>query len=132
MNLHDYFLYDTATELQLESLLKEKTDDAIVIHAHDAPRLSNTTSIAFPDIQATSILDQIPFLCASTGAACHSHATTISATLQAIGLTDSVAQGTIRISLGRHTTEDEISRTASSLALAWETMRKSRSADPPS
>ncbi len=117
---------------QLESLLKEKTDDTIVIHAHDAPRLSNTTSIAFPDIQATSILDQIPFLCASTGAACHSHATTISATLRAIGLTESVAQGTIRMSLGRHTTEDEIDRTATALALAWETTRKLRSAGPPS
>lgn len=116
---------------RLESLLKEKTDDAIVIHAHDAPRLSNTTSVAFPDVQATAILDQIPFLCASTGAACHSHATTISATLQAIGLTESVAQGTIRMSLGRHTTEDEIDRTATALALAWETTRKLRSADSP-
>ena len=116
---------------RLESLLKEKTDDAIVIHAHDAPRLSNTTSVAFPDVQATAILDQIPFLCASTGAACHSHTTTISATLQAIGLTESVAQGTIRMSLGRHTTEDEIDRTATALALAWETTRKLRSAEPP-
>ena len=116
---------------RLESLLKEKTDDAIVIHAHDAPRLSNTTSVAFPDVQATAILDQIPFLCASTGAACHSHATTISATLRAIGLTESVAQGTIRMSLGRHTTEDEIGRTATALAFAWETTRKLPSAGPP-
>ena len=116
---------------QLEALLTEKTGGAILIHAQTAQRLSNTTSIAFPDVQANAILDQIPFLCASTGAACHSHATTISATLQAIGLTESVAQGTIHISLGRHTTEDEIDRAATALALAWETTRKLGSACPP-
>ena len=116
---------------QLEALLTEKTGGAILIHAQTAQRLSNTTSIAFPDVQANAILDQIPFLCASTGAACHSHATTISATLQAIGLTESVAQGTIRISLGRHTTEDEIDRAATALALAWEKSRKLGSALPP-
>ena len=116
---------------QLESRLEEKTQGAILIHAQGAQRLNNTTSIAFPDVGAMDLLNKIPFLCASTGAACHSHATTISATLREIGATESVARGTIRMSLGRQNNADEIEQVANALVSAWRATRAPGPASAP-
>ena len=93
---------------QFENLVEQETHGAIFIHAKSAERLMNTTSASFPDVEAVDLLTRIPHLCASTGAACHSHLTTISATLQSMGVTEPVARGTGRISLGRFTTANEI------------------------
>ena len=43
-------------------------------------------------------------ICVSTGSACDSKETQISHVLQAIQLSDSVAQGTIRVSFGKNNT----------------------------
>jgi cysteine desulfurase len=87
-----------------------------------ATRLPNTLSVNFPDVVGSELLERIPELCASTGAACHSTGTTISDTLRAIGLHPSVARGTVRLSLGRYTTDDDVQRAASLLLGAWEAM----------
>jgi cysteine desulfurase len=44
----------------------------------------------------------------------------MSPTLAAMGVEADVARGTVRLSLGWYTTEDEIDRAASLLAGAWE------------
>ena len=59
----------------------------------------------------------------STGAACHSGATQLSVTLQAIGLDEEIARGTIRLSVGWYTSDEEIDRAADWLISAWETLR---------
>ena len=61
---------------------------------------------------------------ASTGAACHSGETKMSATLSAIGLEENVARGTVRLSVGRFTTEEEIDTAAGWLIDAWKQMHK--------
>lgn len=116
---------------QLENLLQEETHGEALIHAKSAERLINTTSVAFPGVQAVDLLSRIPFLCASTGAACHSHSGAISATLQAIGVTESIARGTIRISLGRHTTADEIQQAGLALTNVWKQLRTKSPATRP-
>jgi len=110
---------------QLECLLEQETSGQIIIHAKQVERLPNTTAAAFPDVNAKTLLEHLPHLCVSTGAACHSSSTKISATLQAMGMTESEARGTVRISLGRYTTADEVQQAGHALVAAWQEVRKS-------
>ena len=52
----------------------------------------------------------------STGSACNSETTEISHVLQGIGLSDRLAKGTIRISLGKTNTEEDIEIILSALS----------------
>ncbi len=82
------------------------------LNGHAARRLPNTLSIAFKDIEANRLLEAMgDEVAASAGAACHAETVEISHVLQAMGLPLEWARGTIRFSLGRMTTEDEIDRT---------------------
>ena len=72
--------------------------------------------------QRSRIAGGAPEVCASTGAACHSSGTSLSDTLRAIGLDPDVAQGTIRLSLGWYTTEEDVDRAANLLIGAWEAL----------
>ena len=54
-------------------------------------------------------------ICVSTGSACDGNSTQISHVLQAIGLDEEIAKGTIRISLGKYNTEDDVNNIVSAL-----------------
>lgn len=79
-----------------------------VIHGLEVDRLPNTLSIGFPGKRADEILRNLDRVAASAGAACHSSDVKISHVLQAMNVPPEVAMGTIRLSLGRFTSEDEI------------------------
>ncbi len=89
-----------------------------VIHGHPGFRLPNTLSISFPGRAATQILDGLSGVAVSAGAACHGDGQVGSHVLAAMGVAANVAQGTLRISLGRFTTEEEIERAAQALVAA--------------
>src|SRR6266404_5470988 len=79
-------------------------------NAAAAPRTPNTANITFPGIEGEALiiaLDLKGFAC-STGAACSSGAIEPSHVLTAIGLSAEDARSSIRFSLGRHTTQQEI------------------------
>ena len=67
-------------------------------------------SLSFPGFEGEAILHRLDLngICVSTGSACNSKSTEVSHVLQAIRLEDSYAKGTIRISLGKANTEDEV------------------------
>lgn len=81
------------------------------INAQHAPRLPNTTNITFEGVEADALLLRLPGLMMSTGSACHTGTMEPSHVLQAIGLTREQASASIRISLGRMTTENDIRET---------------------
>jgi len=91
---------------RLHGLLSKWPD--LRLNGHPDRRLPNTLSVAFPGHRGEEILKALPRLCASTGAACHDRSVTISHVLAAMGVPPEVAQGTIRLSLGRMTTLDDI------------------------
>jgi cysteine desulfurase len=107
---------------RLWHLLQREIGDDLVLHGQLAPRLPNTLSVSFPGVSGHDLLARIPELCASTGSACHSETAAMSPTLAAMGVEADVARGTVRLSLGWYTTEDEIDRAASLLAGAWEAL----------
>ncbi len=95
----------------------------LTVNGESAERLPNTLSINFPGVVGSELLARIPELCASTGAACHSGVTRMSDTLAAIGLSPERARGTVRLSVGWSTSEEDIERAASLLIGAWEDMQ---------
>ncbi len=108
------YLRDQLWERLLAGVGAELTANAL-----RTARLPNTLSVNFPRVAGHELLEQCPGLCASTGAACHSGETRVSRVLQAIGLSPEVARGTVRLSVGRYTTEEEIHRAAEMLLQAW-------------
>lgn len=73
-------------------------------------RLPNTANISFEYVEGQNImahLDQAG-ICVSTGSACHSTTHESSATLRAMNVPYTAAQGSIRFSLGRYNTEADI------------------------
>jgi cysteine desulfurase len=77
-----------------------------------AARLWNTSNIAFPGLEAEAILLGLSErgVCASAGAACSSGSLEPSPVLLAMGVPEPVAHGSVRFSLGRTTTDQEIDR----------------------
>jgi cysteine desulfurase len=76
-------------------------------------RLPNTANISFEYVEGENILVHLDRagICVSTGSACHSTTKESSPTLRAMNVPYTAAQGSIRFSLGRYNTEEEIDRT---------------------
>jgi cysteine desulfurase len=89
----------------------EAVPDAVV-NAAGLPRLWNTSSIGVPRLEAEAILLLLSErgLCSSAGAACSSGSLEPSPVLLAMGVPPEIAHGSVRFSLSRETTEDEIDR----------------------
>ncbi len=79
------------------------------------PRLWNTTNIGFPRLEAEAILIGLSErgICASAGAACSSGSLDPSPVLLAMGVSPQVAHGSVRFSLSRETTDEQIDRALS-------------------
>lgn len=93
----------------LEQGLLARIPDSRVNAAH-VQRTPNTCNMTFPGIEGEALIIALDLkgLACSTGAACSSGAVEPSHVLTAIGLSASEARASIRFSLGRHTTEEEI------------------------
>ncbi len=114
-------LNDSRTRLLCERLyfgLKATLDETVVLLGHSEARLPNTLAVGFRGFIGGDILGACPELCASTGAACHSGRPERSATLAAMGVSEEIAFGAIRFSVGRFSTEAEIDRAVEMIARA--------------
>ena len=92
----------------------------IALNGHPQVRLPNTLNVRFPNAIGNQILAQAPEVAASTGSACHEKDQNPSAVLTAMGLEDEVALGSVRLTLGRATTEDHARMAAAALSKAWQ------------
>jgi len=88
------------------------------VNGGTAPRVANTSSVRFGELEAEAILDKLDKagICASSGAACTAGGSAPSHVLVAMGLSDAQALATIRFSLSRYTTEAEIDHVLDVLA----------------
>ncbi len=99
-----------------KELLKNLPD--IRINGHPEQRLPNTISVSFPGLKANSLLDKLSAIAASAGAACHSDGIKVSAVLEAMAVPPEFAMGTLRFSVGRFTTFEDIQRAAAEIIAA--------------
>ncbi len=113
--LQDPAARDRQSELRdrLETALLEQIPGARV-NGDTAPgaRVWNTTNILFPGVEGEGLLLALSErgLCASAGSACSSGSVEPSPVLLAMGLSESDAGASIRLSLSRLTTGEEIDR----------------------
>jgi cysteine desulfurase len=81
-------------------------------------RLPGNLNLSFPGIPAPALMEACPALALSTGSACTAAEIEPSFVLRALGLSDELAAASLRIGLGRFTTEDEVDFAVSTLAAA--------------
>jgi cysteine desulfurase len=81
-------------------------------------RLPGNLSLTFPDTTADQLAAATPQLAFSAGAACHTGDTAPSPVLTALGLTPEQAAHTIRLGIGRYSTDADITTAAKHLIAA--------------
>ncbi len=87
--------------------------------------LPNTLSVSFRGIDATALLTEMgDRVAASAGAACHSEGVEVSTVLTAMQVPLDYAMGTVRFSVGRPTTEQEVDTAVQVVAEAVERLRE--------
>lgn len=95
------------------------------LNGHPEKRLPNTLSVSFQGVAADRLLAAIgDDIAASAGAACHADTVTISHVLQAMHVPEEWARGTVRLSLGKTTTKEDIERAVPVIIAAVNRLRK--------
>jgi cysteine desulfurase len=109
---------------KLESNLRAGIE-GITLHSDGADRLPHTSCMGFASVEAESILLHLDLkgVAASSGSACTTGEPEPSHVLTAMGVSPEIAQGTIRFSLGRENTAEEIDYTAEVLKAAVNQLR---------
>lgn len=94
---------------RLEQGLLERIVD-VKINGHPGQRLPNTLNISFKGVSADLLLDEMDLngVAASAGSACSTGSRELSRVLSAIGMDDAMIRSSIRFSLGRETTAEDI------------------------
>ena len=93
-------------DLMLESIQEVHPD--VILNGSLEQRLAHNLNLCFPGLEAESIIMKMKTIACSTGSACSSANLEPSHVIKAIGRDSEIAHSTIRFSLGRFTTKDEI------------------------
>jgi cysteine desulfurase len=110
-NLDEEVVYLTRLRDKLENSLLQSCPDAR-INGDVNSRLPNTTNLSFEYVEGEAILLRLNEygICASSGSACTSGSLEPSHVLRAMGVPFTAIHGSIRFSLSRYNTEDEINK----------------------
>jgi cysteine desulfurase len=82
--------------------------DEVHLNGHPTARLAHNLNLSFGYTEGEALLRNMSDVAISTGAACNSAGSKGSYVLEAIGLPEELIQSSIRIGLGRFTTEEEV------------------------
>ena len=84
--------------------------DRVRLNGHPTERLANNVNISFESVEGEPILLGLDFggVCASSGSACSSASLEPSHVLLATGLPADIAQGSLRVTVDRENTEEEV------------------------
>jgi len=120
---HQIVGFGVAAELAAESLRRESgrlaalrdrlwsgLADAggIILNGERAPRVPHILSVSVEDVEGESLVAAVPSLALSTGSACQSTTGEGSYVLRALGRGHRLAESSLRFSLGRYTTSEEV------------------------
>lgn len=109
---------------QLLEGLKEL--DGVTLNGSAEQRVPHNLNLAFAGVDGELLLLALRDLALSTGSACTSASVEPSYVLRAIGLPDELAHSSIRLSLGRFSTEEDVRHAAQVLCKAVSRLRQSR------
>jgi cysteine desulfurase len=109
---------EMADDSRKVSTLRDKLQEALAaagnvnVNGSKSLRLPNVTNLSFKGVEGQALLMSInKEIAVSSGSACTSASLEPSYVLKALGLNDELAHSSIRFSLGRFTTEEEINYT---------------------
>lgn len=108
---------------KLEAFFKDEIEK-VKINSENSNRLPNTTNVSFENIDGTKLLRKLNMLAISRGSACTSNFIHPSHVLTAMGLNDEMALSSIRISLGRNTSIDDIEFTSGEIKIAVKSLNR--------
>jgi cysteine desulfurase len=118
------------TDNQRLTILRNKLENGILgsisnvkVNGNIENRLPNLTNISFENIDGENLLMSFRDIAVSSGSACTSASVEPSYVLKSIGLNDELAYASIRFSLGKYTTEDEIDFTIKYVKEVVESLR---------
>lgn len=124
---------EMGSEIKHLKFLRDKLEKGItsslqhtIINGHPTDRLPGTLNISFMGIEGESILLRLDLLgiCVSTGSACSSGSLEPSPVIMALGVGAEMAHGSIRFSIGRENTEEEIDFTIKTVKDVVDALRK--------
>ena len=94
---------------RLEATVWERIPD-VSANGHPELRLPHISNLNFASVEGESLLMALDLqgVAVSTGSACTSGSTEVSHVLQAMGVEPALAQGSLRLSLGRETSEEDV------------------------
>ena len=107
-----------------EGLLRTCPDSSV--NGDRAHRVPNTTNMSFSYIEGEAMLYHLSDngICASSGSACSSGSLEVSHVLRAMDVPYAAAHGSLRFSLSRYTTEEEIDHTIATMPKIVATLRE--------
>jgi len=114
---HMTTLRDRLQELLFEGI------EGLVLNGHPAGRLPNTLNVAVPGMEGAKILEGLPRIIASTGAACHDRTVKLSHVLSAMGVPPEIGMGALRFSVGWSNNMDQIEEAAGMIIQRVKEMR---------
>jgi cysteine desulfurase len=97
--------------------------DEIYLNGHPTQRIPNNLNISFLYVEGESLMMGFNDIAVSSGSACTSASLEPSYVLKALGLGDDLAHSSIRFSIGRFTTEEEIDYATERVCTAVEKLR---------
>lgn len=98
------------------------------LNGHISHRLPNTLNVMFPGVSSGELVSRIGnSVAASTGSACHAGSQTPSSVLLNMGLTAEEVLSSMRLSVGKDNTEEEILEAATIISAAVHELRKVKS-----
>ena len=113
MNSESLRLIELRTSLleQLKIMIPD-----LVVNGSMKERIPGNLNISFPNTDAMDLVKSLKDVAVSTGSACSSTSKEPSYVLNALGLSRLISRGSIRVGLGRFTTQSEVDYAAKSIA----------------
>ena len=108
VELRDKIARDSFSSIWLTESLSGEPDSCI--------RIIPAGNLSIPDVNSEALRASLPELAMSSGSACSSGRPESSSVLRAMGISKQLAASSLRISLGRFTTADEVERAARRIA----------------
>ena len=104
-----------------------KDMEEVYMNGHPTQRVAGNANISFNFVEGESLLMSLRELAVSSGSACTSASLEPSYVLRALGMNDELAHSSIRFSIGRFTTEEEIDQ---AIELSLNAVTKLRALSP--
>jgi len=98
--------------------------DGVSLNGHPLRRVPGALNVAFAGVEGESLMMAMKDLAVSSGSACTSASLEPSYVLRAIGLDDDLAHASIRFSIGRYTTAEQIDFAAEQIRTAVQRLRR--------